>query len=86
MPLKISTTTTKFWPPTSTDSEQSPSDNIQGSSKVPESDESNTAQNTGHSNKTVTDGTMSAQVSVPPTTCRWLSCMVKPPDCLIETM
>jgi len=33
-----------FGPSTSTDSEQSPSDNIQGSSKVPESDESNTAQ------------------------------------------
>ena len=30
-------------PSTSTDSEQSPSDDIQGSSNVPESDESNTA-------------------------------------------
>jgi len=72
-----------FGPLTSTDSEQSTSDNIQGRSNVPESDESNTV----HSNDTVTDGTMSAQVSVPPTTtCCRLSHIVKPPDRLIETM
>ena len=53
---------------------------------VSESDESNTAQDTGHSNENVTDGTVSVQVSVPPTTCQRSSRIVKPPDHLIETM
>ena len=73
---------------TSTDIEQCPSDNVQGSesSNVSEPDESNTAPDPEHSSETATDGTINMQMSVPPIACRRSLRVVKPPDHLIETM
>ena len=73
---------------TSTDIEQCPSDNVQGSesSNVSEPDECNTAPDPEHSSKTVTDGTMNTQMSIPPIACRQSSCVVKPSNRLNDTM
>jgi len=71
---------------TSTDNEQHSSGNTQGSIELPNMTESNTVRDTEHFNEPANDESVSLQVSVPPTTCRRSSRIVKPPDRLIETM